>query len=264
MAAQAAREVRLAAADVVLDNSGTAGGAAGRGGPAVGGPAGTRLRRTSATAAVAPRTGGPVLRGRTTRLGGARRPAGRAARGGRPGRTSWPWTTSAPRRFPDWTPRTSSTSSSRSRTWRPRTGSRRCWRRPVSRAGPGILLDNPKPDPPGPGRLGQAPARQRGPRPAREPPRPRRRLAGLAVCPVLPGLAARTTPAARRDYAGREAPGRRRCTRRTSPPPGTPRTRRPGSRSTPRPDGSVGAAHRLAAAVVRIRPVPSRTGTAQS
>ena len=59
---------------------------------------------------------------------------------------------------------------------------------------PGIMLDNPRPHAPGPRRLGQAAPRQRGPRPARECPCPRGRIAGLAVSPCASATGSRADP----------------------------------------------------------------------
>ena len=149
MAAQAPRDVRLAAADVVLDNSGT---------PeelrdAVDRLWEDRLVPFARNIGRSPRCR-PDRRagagGRTTRTG-ARQAARLSARLRRPlRRTSWPLTTSGRRRCPDWPRRTSSTCSSRSGTWTPRTGSRRSWRRPASRPGPASCCDSPKPGRPDP------------------------------------------------------------------------------------------------------------------
>ncbi len=105
---------------------------------------------------------------------------------------------------------------------------------------PGIISDNPKPSHPDPADWGKAAPRQRRSRPGGEPARPRRRLAGLAVRPVLPRLASRR----RRGPGGlcrREEAGCRAAQTSTNPPPATRRTRRRWFTDVRlAPDGSVG------------------------
>ena len=264
MAAQAAREDRLAAADVVLDNSGTKEELR----DAVDRLWKFRLAPFAANLSqaqpVAPRTGGPVL---TPADPDWPAQAGRliarlqaAAPAGHPGR----WTTSAPPPFPGSTPRTCSTSSSACADLAAADRIAPLLAEAGFPRWPGIVADNPKPSHPDPADWVKRLHGNADPGRAGQPPCPRRRIAGLAVCAVLPGLAARRR---RRPggLPGREAPGRRRCTAWTSPPPATPPTRRRWFTDYAAPRMEAWAQRTgLAAAVVRdgpSRPGPAARGT---
>ena len=150
-------------------------------------------RTTSAAGSAARRTDGPVAAGRTRMTGRTRRHGSAPGSWPPPRTTSWRWTTSAPRPCPGWRPRTSSTSRSPCPTWPPRTGSRRCLAAAGFPAVPGVQADTPKPDAARSGAVAEALPCQRRPRPRREPARPGRRFAGLAVCAAVPRLARAAT-----------------------------------------------------------------------